>query len=64
MEVCLILINIQIKKNIQDNLYLFVVKTESYVYLIPYVEEDEYYFLKTVIPNREAKKKYMEDKNG
>jgi len=45
----LILINIQIKKNIQDNLYLFVVKTESYVYLIPYVEEDEYYFLKTVI---------------
>jgi len=43
---------------------IFVVKTESYVYLVPHVEEEEYYFLKTVIPNREAKKKYMEDENG
>ena len=33
-------------------------------YLVPHVEEEEYYFLKTVIPNREAKKKYMEDENG
>jgi uncharacterized DUF497 family protein len=27
-------------------------------------EEQEYYFIKTVIPNREAKKKYMEGQNG
>jgi len=43
---------------------IFVVQTESYVYLVPYVEEEKYYFLKTVIPNREAKKKYMEGKNA
>ncbi|MDM8569090.1 toxin [Thiotrichales bacterium HSG1] len=42
---------------------IFVVKTKLYVYLVPYVEEEKYYFLKTIIPNREAKKKYTEDKN-
>ena len=27
-------------------------------------EEDQYYFLKTIIPNSEAKKKYTEGNNG
>ena len=43
---------------------IFVVKTEVYIYLVPYVEEEKYYFLKTVIPNRKAKKKYMDVKNA
>ena len=43
---------------------IFVVQTDSYTYLVPHVEEEQYYFLKTIIPNREAKKKYSEDNNG
>ncbi len=43
---------------------IFVVKTDFYVYIVPFVEEESYYFLKTIIPNREAKKKYMEDYDG
>ncbi len=35
---------------------IFVVRTDFYVYIVPYVEEDKYYFLKTIIPNSEAKK--------
>jgi len=43
---------------------IFVVRTDFYVYIVPYVEEDKYYFLKTIIPNSEAKKKYTEGNNG
>ena len=43
---------------------IFVVRTDIYVYIVPYVEEDEYYFLKTIIPNSEAKKRYTEANNG
>jgi len=43
---------------------IFVVQTDSYVYIVPYIEENKYYFLKTIIPNREAKKKYKEKNNG
>ena len=43
---------------------IFVVRTGSYVYIVPYIEEDTYYFLKTIIPNRKAKKKYLEENNG
>ena len=43
-----------------------VVAIESYAYLVPYVEEDEYYFLKTVIPSRKATREKMEkgESNG
>ena len=43
---------------------IFVVRTDFYVYIVPYVEEDKYYFLKTIIPNSEATKKYSEGNNG
>ncbi len=43
---------------------VFVVRTDIYVYIVPYVEEDKYYFLKTIIPNSELRKKYMEVDNG
>jgi hypothetical protein len=29
------------------------------VYLVPSVEENEYYFLKTIIPSRKATRDYM-----
>jgi len=38
---------------------LYVVEYESYVYLVPFVEDDEKVFLKTIIPSRKATKKYL-----
>ena len=38
---------------------MFVVAVEQYAYLVPFVEETEYYFLKTVIPNRKATRDYL-----
>jgi len=44
------------------NQSVFVVAIEEYVYLVPYVENDEEIFLKTVIPSRKATKQYLGDK--
>ena len=33
---------------------VLVVACDGYVYLVPFVEEDDYIFLKTVIPSRKA----------
>lgn len=41
------------------NQSVFVVALEGYVYLVPYVEEPDYYFLKTVIPSRKATRDYL-----
>ena len=41
------------------NQLIFVVAYEGYVYLVPFVEESEYYFLKTIIPSRKAKRYYL-----
>jgi hypothetical protein len=38
---------------------VLVVGYRQYVYLVPSVEEDEYYFLKTIIPSRKATRDYM-----
>ena len=38
---------------------VFVVRHDGYVYLVPFVEETEYYFLKTVIPSRKATRDYL-----
>ena len=34
--------------------WMFVVAVERYAYLVPFVEEADHYFLKTVIPSRKA----------
>ena len=31
---------------------MFIVKREDYVYLVPFVEEENCFFLKTIIPSR------------
>jgi hypothetical protein len=36
-----------------------VVATDGYVYLVPFVEECDHYFLKTVIPSRKATRDYF-----
>lgn len=38
---------------------IMVVECDAYVYLVPYVEDDEYFFLKTVIPSRKAARDYL-----
>lgn len=41
------------------NQSVFVVTLDDYVYLVPYAEEPDYYFLKTVIPSRKATRDYL-----
>ena len=38
---------------------VLVVDCDNYVYLVPFVEEADYFFLKTVIPSRKAKREYL-----
>jgi len=38
---------------------IFVVEVDEYAYLVPYVENDDEIFLKTVIPSRKATKQYL-----
>ena len=40
---------------------IFVVAVESYVYLVPYVENKNEIFLKTIIPSRKFTKIYFGD---
>ena len=41
------------------NQSILVIALDGYVYLVPYVEEPDYYFLKTVIPSRKASRDYL-----
>jgi hypothetical protein len=38
---------------------VFVVACDDYVFLVPFVEEDDCFFLKTVIPSRKATRDYL-----
>ncbi len=38
---------------------IFVVQIEDYVYLVPFVENENEVFLKTIIPSRKATRKYL-----
>ena len=41
------------------NQRILVVACDNYVYLVPFVEESDYIFLKTVIPSRKATRDYL-----
>ena len=41
------------------NQQLLIVKTKEYVYLIPFVEDEENRFLKTITPSRKATREYL-----
>ena len=38
---------------------IFVVRRDEYVYLVPFIEDDAFIFLKTIIPSRKATKQYL-----
>jgi uncharacterized DUF497 family protein len=38
---------------------VLVVACNNYVFLVPYVEEEDYFFLKTIIPSRKATRDYL-----
>lgn len=46
-----------------SNQYIFHIKIGNYVYTVPFVEEEDKIFLKTIYPDRIATKKYLGDKN-
>ena len=43
---------------------IFIVNIHSYAYLVPFVETSSEIFLKTIIPNRSATRKYLGGKHG
>jgi uncharacterized DUF497 family protein len=38
---------------------VMIVAIDEYAYLVPFVEEDDHYFLKTIIPSRKATKDHF-----
>ncbi len=38
---------------------MLVVAHDAYVYLVPFIEEEDHFFLKTVIPSRKATRDYL-----
>lgn len=38
---------------------ILVVSYDGYAYLVPYLEEENYFFLKTIIPSRKATRDYL-----
>jgi len=38
---------------------ILVVALDNYVLLVPFVEEEDYFFLKTIIPSRKATRDYL-----
>ena len=47
------------KKDKYPNQKIFIVRIIDYAYLVPFVEDAEKIFLKTIIPSRKATKKHM-----
>jgi len=41
-----------------QNIFIILVTIKEYVYLVPYVEDKDSIFLKTIIPSRQMNKKY------
>ena len=41
---------------------ILMVNVEQYVYLVPFIKNDDVIFLKTIIPSRKMTKKYLGDK--
>ena len=52
-----------LNKDKYQNQQMYIVEINSYAYLVPFVEDEEKIFLKTIIPSRKATKKYLIDKS-
>lgn len=42
---------------------VFIIEIDDYAYLVPYVEDEEEIFLKTIIPSRKATKQYLRERH-
>ena len=42
---------------------MFVLDLEGYIYLVPFIETEDGYFLKTIFPSRKKTKEYLKEKN-
>jgi uncharacterized DUF497 family protein len=40
---------------------IFVVEIDGYAYSVPYVESEDLFFLKTVVPSRKLTRRYLKD---
>jgi uncharacterized DUF497 family protein len=63
-EICLVKIEQKDVLDILDNINypnrkIFVLEIERYVYLVPFVGNEEEVFLKTIIPSRKLTKQYL-----
>lgn len=52
----------QVNAKKYPNQKIYIVEINQYVYLVPFVEDDEKIFLKTIFPSRKATKHYLIDK--
>ena len=43
---------------------LYFVIVDNYICIVPHVVEDDYIFLKTIIPSRKATKDFLKEKEG
>jgi|SRR6267154_448178 len=41
------------------NQHVFMVALDGYVFMVPFVDEPDFYFLKTIIPSRKATRDYL-----
>jgi uncharacterized DUF497 family protein len=46
------------------NQRMFVVRVRGYAYLVPFVENENEVFLKTIIPSRKATRRYLTEDDG
>ena len=46
------------EKYLNQNIFIILIKIKNYVYLVPYIEDDNVIYLKTIIPSRKMNKKY------
>ena len=44
--------------------FIFVLELEGYICYVPFVENDEEIFLKTIIPSRKLNKEFKGEQNG
>lgn len=41
------------------NQKIYVINIDNYAYIVPFVEDEERYFLKTIFPSRKMTKRYL-----
>lgn len=41
---------------------MYLVQLQEYIYAVPFIEDQEKIFLKTIIPSRKMTRKYLKDK--